>query len=167
MCLARGPQRSNAGEARTHGPSFSSQALYHWATALPQLCRDRSSWVEPVLSKDKCVLLKDITQWRRWDSNPRPRVKHSTTEPLCSLIRLENIVRSFLSDCLWQVLLHLFFRFIYPLNIQYIEDLTWVLMFYWNYYTSWGKENKCEACRAFYLFSATSLINSIIQEHEC
>ena len=24
-----------------------------------QLCWDRSSWVEPVLSKDKCVLLKD------------------------------------------------------------------------------------------------------------
>ena len=29
------------------------------------------------------------------------------------------------------------------------------------------KEIKCEACRAFYLFFATSLINSIIQEHEC
>ena len=30
-----------------------------------------------------------------------------------------------------------------------------------------GKEIKCEACRAFYLFFATSLINSIEQEHEC
>ena len=30
-----------------------------------------------------------------------------------------------------------------------------------------GKEIKCEACRALYLFFATSLINSIIQEHEC
>ena len=31
-----------------------------------------------------------------------------------------------------------------------------------------GKKGiKCEACRAFYLFFATSLINSIIQEHEC
>ena len=30
-----------------------------------------------------------------------------------------------------------------------------------------GKEIKCEACRAFYLFSPTRLINSIIQEHEC
>ena len=29
------------------------------------------------------------------------------------------------------------------------------------------KEIKCEACRAFCLFFATSLINSIIQEHEC
>ena len=35
MCLAQGPQRSEAGEARTRGPSVSSQALYHWATALP------------------------------------------------------------------------------------------------------------------------------------
>ena len=30
-----------------------------------------------------------------------------------------------------------------------------------------GKEIKCDACRAFYLFFATSSINSIIQEHEC
>ena len=29
-----------------------------------------------------------------------------------------------------------------------------------------GKEIKCEACRAFYLFFSTSLTNSIIQEHE-
>ena len=35
MCLAQGPQRSDTGEARTRGLSVSSQALYHWATALP------------------------------------------------------------------------------------------------------------------------------------
>ena len=35
MCLAQGLQHSDAGEARTRGPSVSSQALYHWATALP------------------------------------------------------------------------------------------------------------------------------------
>ena len=35
------------------------------------------------------------------------------------------------------------------------------------YLTSLGKEIKCEACRAFYLFLATSLINLIIQEHKC
>ena len=29
MCLAQGPQRRDAGEARTGGPSVSSQALYH------------------------------------------------------------------------------------------------------------------------------------------
>ena len=29
-----------------------------------------------------------------------------------------------------------------------------------------GKRDKCEACRAFYLFFATCLINSIIQEHD-
>ena len=37
MCLAQGPQRSDAGEARTRGLSVSSQSLYHWATALPHL----------------------------------------------------------------------------------------------------------------------------------
>ena len=30
-----------------------------------------------------------------------------------------------------------------------------------------GKEIKCQAYRAFYLFFATSLINSIIQEQKC
>ena len=35
MCLAQGPQRSDACEAQTHNPSVSSQALYHCATALP------------------------------------------------------------------------------------------------------------------------------------
>ena len=35
MCLDQGPQCSDAGEARTRGPSVSSQALYHWAIALP------------------------------------------------------------------------------------------------------------------------------------
>ena len=29
MCLAQGPQRSDAGEALYRGPSVSSQALYH------------------------------------------------------------------------------------------------------------------------------------------
>ena len=37
-----------------------------------QLCWNGPSWVEPVLSKDKCVLLKDITQWRLWGFNLRP-----------------------------------------------------------------------------------------------
>ena len=34
MCLAQGPQRSDVGDAQTLTPQ-SSQALYHWATALP------------------------------------------------------------------------------------------------------------------------------------
>ena len=29
------------------------------------------------------------------------------------------------------------------------------------------KRDKCEACQAFYIFFAMSLINSIIQEHVC
>ena len=31
MCLAQGPQCSDASEARTHGLSVSNQALYHCA----------------------------------------------------------------------------------------------------------------------------------------
>ena len=30
-----------------------------------------------------------------------------------------------------------------------------------------GKKDKMQACRVFYLLFATSLINSILQEHEC
>ena len=37
-----------------------------------------------------------------------------------------------------------------------------------NFIKQFGeKEIKCEVCQAFYHFFATSLINSIIQEHEC
>ena len=49
--------------------------------------RDDSSWVEPVLSEDKCVLLKDhnaVTPVRLEPAALRSRVKHSTTEPLRS-----------------------------------------------------------------------------------
>ena len=49
MCLAQGPQRSDAGEARTRGPTVSIQALYHWATALP---------------KNGLVLLGQISKWK-------------------------------------------------------------------------------------------------------
>ena len=37
MCLAQGPQRSDTGEAQIRGFLVSSQALYHWATALPRV----------------------------------------------------------------------------------------------------------------------------------
>ena len=53
-----------------------------------QLNRGGSSWVEPVLSWDKCVLLKDhnaVTPVRLAPAAPPSRVKHSTTEPLRSL----------------------------------------------------------------------------------
>ena len=52
-----------------------------------QLYRDGSSWVEPVLSKDKCVVLKDhntVTPVRLEPAALRSRIKHSTTEPLRS-----------------------------------------------------------------------------------
>ena len=58
-----------------------------------QLNRDGSSWVEPVLSMDKCVLLKDhntVMRVRLEPAAPKSRVKHSTTEPLGSLHKNEN-----------------------------------------------------------------------------
>ena len=41
MCLAQGPQRSETGEPWTWGLSVSSQALYHWATALPRAMKTK------------------------------------------------------------------------------------------------------------------------------
>ena len=53
-----------------------------------QLNRDGSSWVESVLSEDKCALLKDhntVTPVRLEPAALWSRVKHTTTEPLRSL----------------------------------------------------------------------------------
>ena len=60
--------------------------LYVLATIF-QLNRDESSWVELVLSKDKCVLVKDhntVTPVRLEPAASQSGVKHSTTEPLGS-----------------------------------------------------------------------------------
>ena len=43
MCLAQGPQHSDAGEAWIRGPLVSSQKPYHWATALPGLTKEDPS----------------------------------------------------------------------------------------------------------------------------
>ena len=62
--------------------------ILYVSSTIFQLNRDRSSWVEPVLSKDKCVLLKDhnaVTPVMLEPAAPQSRVKHSTTEPLRSL----------------------------------------------------------------------------------
>ena len=48
-----------------------------------QLNMDGSSWLKPVLSYDKCVLLKDynaVTLVRLEPAAPLSRVKHPTTE---------------------------------------------------------------------------------------
>ena len=52
-----------------------------------QLYRGRSSWIETVLSYDKCVLLKDhnaVTPVKLVAAAHMSRVQNSTTEPLCS-----------------------------------------------------------------------------------
>ena len=62
--------------------------ILHVPSTIFQLNRDGSSWVEPVLSWDKCVLLKDhnaVTPMRLEPAASRSQIKHSTTEPLPSL----------------------------------------------------------------------------------
>ena len=61
MCLAQGPQRSNAGEARTRGPSVLSQALYHWATALLY-----KAAMQKTIDKEK-LTIKWAVDWCRWE----------------------------------------------------------------------------------------------------
>ena len=67
MCLAQGPQRSGASEARTCGPSVSSQALYHWATALRSLTMDFPQRlvqdIEPLCIIILCILLNHKTRF--------------------------------------------------------------------------------------------------------
>ena len=67
---------------------FGFDLILYVPSTIFQLKKDGSSWVEPVLSYDKYVLLKDhnaVTSLRLKSATPQSRVKHSTTEPLCSL----------------------------------------------------------------------------------
>ena len=61
-----------------------------------KLNRDGTSWVKPILSKDKCVLLKDhnaVTPVRLEPAAPRSRVKHSTTElPITLVTNVRKII---------------------------------------------------------------------------
>ena len=68
MCLAQGAQRSDASEARTRGPWFSSKALYHWVTALPQ-CYLGCSWL---VYKCSCL---------QWSSCADPEGNRGRTPP--------------------------------------------------------------------------------------
>ena len=72
-----------------------------------QLTRDRSSWVEPVLSQDKCVLLKDnnaVTPVRLKPAAPQSQVKHSTTEPLRSLKQMLKLMDKKISTILHTIM---------------------------------------------------------------
>ena len=53
--------------------------IHYVPSTIFQLDRDGYSRVEPVLSWDKCVLLKGTIQCHRWGSNPRPLGLESST----------------------------------------------------------------------------------------
>ena len=68
------------------GPIFLFDLILFVPSTIFQLYRGRSSWIEPVLSYDKYVLLKDhnaVMPVKLEASAHMSRVKHSTTEPLC------------------------------------------------------------------------------------
>ena len=83
-------------QINSHVNLFLFDLILYVPSTIFQLNSDGSSWVEPVLSLDKCVLLKDhnaVTPLRLEPTALRSRVKHSTTEPLHSLshIRLRTV----------------------------------------------------------------------------
>ena len=62
--------------------NFLFDLILYVPSTIFQLNRDGSSWVGPVLSLNKCVLLKDhneVMPVRLEPAAPRSRVKHSTT----------------------------------------------------------------------------------------
>ena len=62
-CLAQGPQHSDASEAPTCGLLVSSQALYHWANALPSyVCMKISECPPPPLGRIP-VIRKPMGWW--------------------------------------------------------------------------------------------------------
>ena len=72
-----------------------------------QLNREGSSWVEPVLSWDKCVLLKDhniVTLVRHKPAIPRSRVEHSTTELPQKVVMQWQMVLNLIIVCLFDSL---------------------------------------------------------------
>ena len=56
--------------------------FFKFQSTIFQLCQDRSSWIEQVLSTGLSVLLKDTMQRLRWSSNPQPLDLEPSTLPL-------------------------------------------------------------------------------------
>ena len=145
MCLAQGSQRSDAGEARTRGPSVSSQALYHWATALFKILPSIKN-----LNLDEFNFLQK-QKWLNHKSIYRGTQKDHLYLP-SFLFLLERVTFnggvSFSSDAGSTILLLITCKN----NQRILQECSWIIEFI----KKLRKEIKCEACRAFYLFFATS-----------
>ena len=130
MCLTQGPQRSDAGEARTRGPSVSSQALYHWATALP--IQPLKNWVQ----------LK--SHWNENLSLPGPEVIKII---LCST-QLSLKIQLLIKNKCWKITTFLAFNlthvaFIMLINVKMptiVGILTFMSMI--NFMLSWVEHEK-------------------------
>ena len=66
MCLAQGPQRSDAGEAWTCGPLVLSQALYHCATVPP--CVNQCAFFFVVYSIWNICFEMFKVSWNLWQN---------------------------------------------------------------------------------------------------
>ena len=55
------------------------------------------------------------------------------------------------------------YALLFATHIFYMEDLTWVLIYYWIYQRSWVKDKMWGLLNILSLFPPTSLINSIIE----
>ena len=95
MCLAQGPQRSDAGEARTRGPSISSQALYHWATALPTLQFVNISWQKSHGANHAHTLTKMISEDVGFDNYNRT---HEECSPFITLYLSSKAIDCVISE---------------------------------------------------------------------
>ena len=145
MCLAQGPQRSDAGEARTRGPSVSSQALYHWATALPFVYQ---AWLSCIALTLLCVSFI----YSKTCLSGRPKVEkivvsNTAGQKYCIMLSWSILqyfwpalyatiglwnpfFLHFLSGRLWQVLLYPFFA-VCACGIYWSYSLTFVFRRKW------------------------------------
>ena len=114
MCLAQGPQPNDAGEAWTRDPSVSSQALYHWATALPKkfssVYENPRNWIVNTMDSD----------------NRKHFIRNYTVSENVNLVCMAQTIRFFLSFQT-QGFLNIEFTILYHIClIQYMLDVFFV-----------------------------------------
>ena len=112
MFLAQGPQRSDAGEAWTLSLSVSSQALYHWATALPMYvlkCGGSLCWIYliflkyPIKMKLFGLTKTKLFHFQRIFKNGGGAQRGSPLDPPLHLFKTNGLFLLFWHIKLWMV----------------------------------------------------------------